>query len=113
MMLPVVVIPLLSLLFYSLGGGRGAPSRQQAAVPGFNTELPDARFDKKKQARNKLDYYKQADQDSIRRREYQRQDPNFQKTVDSVQHRATLAEDRKADELLQRLDRLKQTIQPL
>lgn len=111
MILPVVVVPLLCLLFYSLGGGRGVPAQQQAAAPGFNTELPGARFDKTKQARNKLDYYKQADQDSIRRREYQRQDPNFQKTVDSVQHRAMLAEDRKADELLQRLDRLKQTIQ--
>jgi len=111
LILPVVVLPLLCLMFYSLGGGRGIPGPQEAAAPGFNTELPNARFDKQRQAQNKLEYYKKADQDSIRRREYQRQDPNFQKTGDSTQHRAMLTEDRKADEILQRLNRLKQTIQ--
>jgi len=109
--LPVIVIPFLLFIFYSLGGGRGAAGEQQAVVPGFNTELPGARFDKQKQARNKLEFYKQADQDSIRRREYQRQDPNFRKVVDSAQHRVMIADDGKADELIQRLDRLKQTIQ--
>lgn len=111
LILPVIVLPFLSFIFYSLGGGRGTRVAQQAAAQGFNTELPGARFDKQKQARNKLDYYKQADQDSIRRQEYQRQDPNFQKAADSIAHRAAFAEDRKADELLQRLDRLKETIQ--
>src|SRR5690242_5637425 len=109
--LPLIVIPFLCFIFYSLGGGRGAAGQQQAVVPGFNTELPGARFDKQKQARNKLEFYRQADQDSIRRREYQRLDPNFRKVVDSAQHRVMIAEDGKADELIQRLDRLKQTIQ--
>jgi len=97
-------------MFYSLGGGRGTSGPKEASVAGFNTELPGARFDKKKQARNKLDYYQQADRDSIRRREYQRQDPNFKRS-DSTEHRAMQTEDRKAEELLQRLDRLKQAVQ--
>lgn len=109
--LPVIVIPFLCFIFYSLGGGRVTAGQQQAVVPGFNTELPGARFDRQKQARNKLEFYRQADQDSIRRREYQRQDPNFRKVVDSAQHRVMMADDGKADELIQRLDRLKQTIQ--
>ncbi|HEY8969281.1 MAG TPA: conjugative transposon protein TraM [Puia sp.] len=109
--LPLIVIPFLCFIFYSLGGGRGTAGEQQAIVPGFNAELPGARFDKQKQARNKLEFYKQADQDSIRRREYQRQDPNFRKVVDSTQHQVMMAEDGKADELIRRLDRLKQTIQ--
>ncbi|HVU56054.1 MAG TPA: conjugative transposon protein TraM [Puia sp.] len=109
--LPVIVVPFLCFMFYSLGGGKGAPGPQKADSLGFNTELPGARFDKQEQARTKLDFYKQADQDSIRRREYQRQDPNFQKTRDSSRHRGMLTEDHKADELLQRLDRLNQSIQ--
>ncbi len=64
MTLPLVVVPLLTLLFIALGGGRG-PSNQETGEAGFNTGLPAARL-KLLRGWTKLNFYQQADLDSER-----------------------------------------------
>ena len=71
--LPVLVIPFCCLVFYVLGGGRGAASGE---VPkGLNMQLPAVAVDWQKAFQDKLKTYEQADKDSVRRGQYQRQDP--------------------------------------
>ncbi len=101
LVLPGLVIPFLFLAFIALGGGKGKKNENagKELLSGFNAELPDARFDKKDEQKDKLDYYKQADADSIRRKQWMQQDPY---------HRASI--DTQANLLVRRLDALKQTI---
>lgn len=110
LLLPLVVIPFLSFMFYSLGGGKGPAPDKQVVATGFNIELPAARLDKKKAGQNKLEVYKQADQDSIRRRELLRMDPFFQHIGDTVRASLALQEDKKTDALIENLERLSKTI---
>ncbi|WP_256006785.1 conjugative transposon protein TraM [Pedobacter deserti] len=42
--LPLVVIPLLALAFYALGGGSGNKDEGKLVAAGINTALPEARF---------------------------------------------------------------------
>jgi hypothetical protein len=105
MVMPIFGILFLVLAFISMGGGTGTPDKQQAGT-GFNTELPGARFDKKKPANSKLEFYKQADRDSLRRKEFLRQDPNYHRMGDSP-----VLEDPRQGELQKRLDQLKAAMQ--
>jgi len=107
MVMPIFGLLFLVLAFISMGGGTGTVDKQQAAGTGFNTELPGARFDKKKPANSKLEFYKQADRDSLRRKEFLRQDPNY-RMGDTL---ALLQEDAKLVEARKRLDQLKQRLQ--
>lgn len=110
MIMPVVVVPFLFLLFLSLGGGKGAPDKKQTVVAGFNTELPGARFDRKKPDQNKFDVYKQADLDSLRRKEYQRQDPYFQRKIDTLQKHVPVEAEDQTDDVLERLNKIRQAV---
>lgn len=77
-LLPVILIPLLTLGFYALGGGRGGQGVKGIALTkGLNMRLPEAKFDVKKKGMNKLGFYQQSDQDSIRLRERRKQDPYY------------------------------------
>jgi len=68
LLLPVLLIPLLAFGFNVLGGGQGnADKSLQNAGQGINTNLPDASF-KKDQPQEKLDFYDQAERDSLSRR---------------------------------------------
>ncbi len=77
LILPVLVIPFLFIAFYSLGGGKDklGSTLKKGTETGFNTELPPVLFDDNEGKMNKLDYYKRADLDSIRRKEQMQQDP--------------------------------------
>jgi hypothetical protein len=63
LILPVLILPLLALAFYAMGGGR--PDRERIGQPGqgLNAELPAASFKKEKQA-DKFALYEKATQDS-------------------------------------------------
>lgn len=61
--LPFLVVPFLTMAFWSLGGGSGEFSGSAADSTGFNSELPQAKLDAS-QAENKLSYYDQAMKDS-------------------------------------------------
>lgn len=61
LLLPLVMIPLLALAFYALGGGRGDEAAKERAA-GLNTRLPGAQL--KEQPADKLALYDQAKRDS-------------------------------------------------
>lgn len=46
MVLPLLVIPFMTMAFWALGGGKGIPDKDLAkqSKEGFNTDLPDAKF---------------------------------------------------------------------
>ena len=46
MVLPLLVLPFLTMAFWALGGGKGSRNLTavQDAQKGFNTELPQAKF---------------------------------------------------------------------
>lgn len=78
LVLPVVIVPLLTIGFYALGGGRaGKGGKGIVLTGGLNMSLPDAKFDAKKKGLNKLGFYKEWDQDSMRLRERRKLDPYY------------------------------------
>ena len=115
--MPLLVIPFLLFAFYSMGGGEGTQksSTAKAAGMGFNTQLPQAQFDKKDAGMNKLAFYKKADEDSVKKNESLRQDPYHSLSMDTISCRPLkspgLAFDPRANELIKKLDQLKQSVQ--
>lgn len=65
LVLPLLILPILALLFWKLGGGKGDAAQQSAGQQGINTELPSAQF-KGEKPQNKLSLYDQATKDSVR-----------------------------------------------
>lgn len=58
LILPVVLLPVMALLFFVLDGGKKSALQAQTLVEGsFNTELPDAQFKEKADPENKMGYY--------------------------------------------------------
>jgi hypothetical protein len=122
--LPVIALPFLAFIFYSLGGGQGPKKGPAAAgfLSGFNMELPKAKFTKRDSALNKLGYYEKADADSLRRKEIGQRDPYMPHPMTSrreLPHTASeplpirgdaASPDQKADALLQQLDRIRKTM---
>ena len=107
LVLPLLVTPFLFFLFYSLGGGGSkVPTPTTGSSMGFNPELPKAQFHPKKSEPNKLEFYKQADADSLKRKEWIQQDPYHNKVLDTSHHFPG-TEAPQADELLKRLDQLR------
>lgn len=136
--LPVIVVPLLALVFHGLGGGKGQVQKDAKPVAkGLNMSLPEARFDPKKKALNKLGLYSQAQVDSAKLVQERRQDPYARHPdQDSAMRRSWLGArldtgwrralvpgqaglllghgrsetDAQADELMGKLDRLKEVL---
>jgi hypothetical protein len=78
LMLPLLVIPFATLLFWALGGGQVSHAGQiPTGQKGLNTMLPNAQL-KDQRKFNKLSYYDQADQDSLRLSQLKRSDPYYQ-----------------------------------
>ncbi|WP_433836313.1 conjugative transposon protein TraM [Flavobacterium anhuiense] len=77
LMLPLITLPFLTFLFYSLGGGRmEAKTAENDDKNGFNFNLPLPKF-KEDSALDKMSYYDQAAVDSIKLREQIKKDPNY------------------------------------
>ncbi|HET6256690.1 MAG TPA: conjugative transposon protein TraM [Puia sp.] len=127
--LPVVLIPMLTLAFYAMGGGTGRKGGKGFGfTKGLNMSLPEAKIKSKGKGLNKLGLYRQSDQDSIRMRESRKMDPYFgwkdTATADGRRSGDQPADvvvggrmdpahadvDAQAKELLQRLDQLKGVI---
>jgi hypothetical protein len=78
LLLPVILIPLLTIGFYALGGGKGGNDGKGIVLTkGLNMSLPEAKFDAKKKGLNKLGFYKQSEQDSIKLRVSRKMDPYY------------------------------------
>jgi conjugative transposon TraM protein len=78
MVLPVLVMPFLTLLFWAFGGGKGtAAHTTKDNQAGLLLELPDAQFKDDAKAWDKLSLYQQAQRDSLKFNEAKRNDPYF------------------------------------
>ncbi len=77
MVLPLLVLPFLTMIFWALGGGKGTPAQAHAIEQtGLNLELPNAHFNVE-EVWNKLNLYEQAERDSLRFQEAIENDPYF------------------------------------
>lgn len=75
LVLPVIVIPLMTLLFWKFSGGQAQAAYSQHRG-GYNFELPEAKPDNQDNW-TMLDYYKKADQDSAKRASFNEKSPAF------------------------------------
>jgi conjugative transposon TraM protein len=76
MVLPLLVTPFLTMIFWALGGGQGTASALDSeGESGLNPQLPGAHFKNEKNAWDKLALYEKAQRDSTRYREAKRRDP--------------------------------------
>ena len=75
--LPVIVLPFVTLVFWLMGGGTVTPSQSIVKAKGLNTQLPDANL-KNPSVLDKLSFYAMADRDSVKRAEQLQMDPNYQ-----------------------------------
>lgn len=84
MVLPLLVIPFLTMAFWALGGGKGTDKKTVTAQQkGLNLQLPNANLKDDAMA-DKMSFYDQADKDSIKLAEQMRNDPYFH-NQDSMQ----------------------------
>jgi conjugative transposon TraM protein len=84
MVLPLLVIPFLTMAFWALGGGKGADKKVIAAQhQGLNLQLPNANLKDDAKA-DKMSFYDQAAKDSLKLAEQMRNDPYF-RNQDSMQ----------------------------
>lgn len=80
LVLPLLVLPFITLMFWALGGGKvsDAQAQQQTAKGGLNVELPDA-YLKDDKTLDKLSYYEKAASDSAKLEEQMKNDPYYLK----------------------------------
>lgn len=78
--LPFICIPFLTLMFWLMGGGKSETAMAKVDG-GLNLNLPDA--NNKETEFNKLDFYNQAEKDSLKLKELMKADPNYTREVDS------------------------------
>ena len=76
MVLPLLVLPFLTMIFWALGGGSGTPVQAMSfEKTGLNLELPSAHFNDEEW--NKLALYDRAKRDSLKSQEERDNDPYF------------------------------------
>jgi conjugative transposon TraM protein len=80
LILPVLVLPFITLIFWALGGGRGyGTESSEKKIPGVNLRLPDAQISEEAEL-DKMGYYTKAKKDSIKFQEMLRNDPSYRET---------------------------------
>lgn len=73
--LPLFTVPFITLMFWTLGGGRTNKTKAEGDTKSkVNMEIPDANFEKK-QPSDKMSFYAQALLDSAKKRELSQNDP--------------------------------------
>jgi conjugative transposon TraM protein len=80
LVLPLLIIPFLTMVFWALGGGKVDASSAQKQATGLNLQLPNAQL-KDDKGENKLSYYEQAEKESAKLRGGMENDPFFQKAL--------------------------------
>src|SRR5688572_12006089 len=74
MVLPLLVVPFLTMAFWALGGGRSGRS-EEIQTQGLNLRLPNPKLSN--EFNDKLSFYDQADKDSMKLAEQMRNDPYY------------------------------------
>lgn len=82
LVLPLLVIPFLTMAFWALGGGKGNEPVIANEQKGLNLNLPDAKM-KENNLTDKLSFYDKADKDSAKLEEWMRTDPYYQQKEDT------------------------------
>ncbi len=82
LVLPILVIPFLTMAFWALGGGKGSPTETSFNEPGLNLNLPDAKLEND-EANDKMSFYELAEKDSIKMQELKRNDPYYKVMADT------------------------------
>lgn len=78
MVLPVLVLPFVTMIFWSLGGGQvNSVQAHEAEHSGFNLELPGAHFSKEVELWDKFALYEESKRDSLKYQEARRNDPYY------------------------------------
>ena len=86
LVLPVLIIPFVTMGFWALGGGQGQTKNNLADNnKGLNLQLPDANLKDDKNA-DKLAFYNEADAYSLKREEALRNDPYYKDSMLSRQN---------------------------
>lgn len=89
---PLLVLPFLTLLFWTFGGGRASAENPMADQPkGFNSHLPEARI-KTETDQSKLGYYDRAAADSAKLRQARQTDPYARQQADSASGHSVLGD---------------------
>ncbi|MFM9910318.1 MAG: conjugative transposon protein TraM [Chitinophagaceae bacterium] len=83
LVLPVLVIPFLTMAFWALGGGQSQQKLNTIKQAGMNLNLPDAGTKEDNMA-DKLSFYDKADKDSAKMEEWMRTDPYYQMKKDTI-----------------------------
>ncbi|MEP7376189.1 MAG: conjugative transposon protein TraM [Chitinophagaceae bacterium] len=77
LVMPLLVIPFLTMAFWVMGGGKGTGSvKPSGNRQGLNLNLPDANL-KEDKLSDKLSFYDKADKDSMKLEEWMRSDPYY------------------------------------
>ncbi|WP_199119263.1 conjugative transposon protein TraM [Pedobacter sp. ASV28] len=83
LMVPILVLPFVTLAFWFLGGGKGNElNKDNVQTGGLKIELPNANIKDKQM--DKMSYYDQARIDSLKRLEQIRNDPYYQKDTANI-----------------------------
>ena len=83
MVLPLLMLPFITMAFWALGGGQNSDEGDQLKQKaGLNIQLPDALL-KEDENENKLSFYKEADADSLKRKELILNDPAYRNSIDT------------------------------
>jgi conjugative transposon TraM protein len=91
LVIPVLIIPFVTMGFWALGGGQGQTKNNLAENnKGLNLQLPDANLKDDKNA-DKLSFYNEADADSLKRDELLRNDPYYNDSI--INRRNTIMSD--------------------
>jgi conjugative transposon TraM protein len=86
LVLPVLIIPFVTMGFWALGGGQGQTKNNVADTnKGLNLQLPDANLKDDRNA-DKLSFYNEADADSLKRDELLRNDPYYKDSIANRQN---------------------------
>lgn len=76
LVLPLIVLPFLTMAFWALGGGKADAANYPNRATGLNLQLPHAQL-KDDKGENKLSYYEEAEKDSAKWKEGLKTDPFF------------------------------------
>ncbi|MEX2233498.1 MAG: conjugative transposon protein TraM [Cyclobacteriaceae bacterium] len=78
MVLPLLILPFVTMIFWALGGGQVNPVQaHEVEHSGFNPELPGAHFSKEVELWDKFALYEQSKRDSLKYQEARRNDPYY------------------------------------